>query len=207
MIKNPAYILSLSGLYIFSFGYIYEWGYLSEFNVEYLILNHTYAEFLVLATHALTIAITSSNGIFYIFVTFLIVSILYSVQRNSLYKKWVQSLQSQQTEMGRVLLRITLITLSPLFIIVILLLPFYLGYSEAKELKISSNVSWQEIEVEGDPPVKYVGVTIRIISGGILFYQKDDPITHFISDGKVLAIRHRTTLHDDNIQLAPRGDD
>lgn len=172
MTKNPAFVLPLVTLYIFTFGYVYEWGYLSEFDVEGEVVNHSYPEFLVLSTHALTVALRNSNAIIVIFLTSTIIAIVYSISRLTAYQAWVVKRKKREKEFSGFLVSIVIISLLPFSLLIIFLAPGLLGYYEAVSLKESSVTHWQEIELLGNPPTKMEGVTIRLIGERIIFYQK-----------------------------------
>ena len=196
MTKNPAYIIPLFGLYFFTFGYVYEWGYLWGFNVENQVVNHNYAEFLVLATHALTVALRSGWAIFLIFFLSIIFGAYFSVSKLENVKKWVEKHRPPFSEKNRFFCNFLLISFSPICLVTLFLIPGFLGHFEALALKKHSEKYWQEIELKSSPPVKIEGVTIRKISGSVLFYQKNDPIVHVISSGDILATRYRTSSHN-----------
>jgi hypothetical protein len=202
MIKNPVYIVPLVGLYIFTFGYVYEWGYLSGFSVGDQVVNHTYAEFLVLSTHALTVALRSQSAIAVILFSSFFIGIFFSAINTKVAKKWTGRKRQGMSESKKFFSSVFLISFSPLCLLIIFLVPGLLGYYEAEALKKSAVKNWQEIELKVTPPLKIEGITIRKISGNVLFYQKENPITHVISSADILAIRYRTTSHNKKIQLS-----
>ncbi len=150
----------------------------------------------MLATHALTVALRSGNAIVVVFITSFILALSYSVSQLKNFQAWVAKIKTENIESNKFFANFIIIFLFPFSLILIFILPGLLGHYEAIALKKSSTKHWQEIETAGSSPSTIQGITIRSFGGKVLFYQKDDPITHLISLSQVKAIRSRTTLHN-----------
>jgi len=183
MLKKPIFLLPLITLGIFCIGYIYEWGYLSKFGVPREVVNLTYSELLVVATHGLIMIITTFEVLaFIIAMSYVTALFKYSTHSQRMLKVILKNFDSVP--------RFIVSGIFPFFIFVSMFLPGKFGEKEATKLIDNLAGNWQEITLISNPDRAIKGLVVRTIGQRIVFYPEDEKIVFVVPLKQVISIKY-----------------